>query len=205
MKKTFSVNLGNRVYNIDEDAYLKLQDYLGRIESHFSDNKEREEIINDIELRISELLAERMGIAKQVVTLSDVEYIVNTMGDPSEFAGAEEQPQQNSSGDYGHERRHRRMYRDPDNRVLGGVCGGLGAYLNIDPVIIRVILVLLLICYGFGLLLYIILWIVVPEARTTAQKLEMRGDPVNISNIGKFVEEEFDQVKKSFSKDKNKK
>jgi phage shock protein PspC (stress-responsive transcriptional regulator) len=205
MKKTFSVNLGNRVYNIDEDAYLKLRDYLERIESHFSDNKEREEIINDIELRISELLTERMGVTRQVVTLPDVDYIIQTMGDPSQFAVDEEKAQPNQESHYPYERHHRRIYRDPDNRVLGGVCGGLGAYLNMDPVIIRVILLVLLLCYGVGLLLYIIMWIVVPEARTTAQKLEMRGDPVNISNIGKFVEEEFDQVKKSFSKDKNKK
>jgi len=81
MKKTFSVNLGNQVYYIDDDAYLRLREYLDRIEGYFSDQKEREDIINDIELRISELFNERLGIGKQVVTLKDVEEMITIMGD----------------------------------------------------------------------------------------------------------------------------
>ncbi len=91
----------------------------------------------------------------------------------------------------------RRIYRDPDDRMIGGVCAGLAAYTNIDPVIMRLIFVVLLFM-GIGALAYIILWIVVPEARTTAQKLEMRGDSVNASNIGNFFKDEFESVKKSF-------
>jgi phage shock protein PspC (stress-responsive transcriptional regulator) len=193
MKKTFSVNLGNRVYNIDEDAYLKLSAYLDRIEGHFSDQKEREDIINDIELRISELFAERLGVNKQVVTLVDVDEVIRIMGDPREISGSEEEPRSTW------ERRSgtKRIYRDPDDRMIGGVCGGLAAYTNIDPVIMRLIFVVLLFM-GIGALAYIILWIVVPEARTTAQKLEMRGDSVNASNIGNFFRDEFENVKKSF-------
>jgi phage shock protein PspC (stress-responsive transcriptional regulator) len=194
MKKTFSVNLGNRVYNIDDDAYMRLKEYIDRIESYFSDDKEREEIINDIELRISELFSERLGSIKQVITLRDVDEIIVIMGDPQEISGSKDQSRAH------HESKsvHQRIYRDPDNRIIGGVCGGLGAYLNIDPVIIRVILCILFFMFGVGLLVYIILWIVVPEAHTTAQKLEMRGDSVNTSNIGNFFKEEFDSVKKSF-------
>jgi hypothetical protein len=170
MKKTFSVNLGNRVYNIDEDAYLMLSAYLERIEGHFSDLKEREDILNDIELRISELFSERLGVNKQVVTLVDVNEVIRIMGDPHEISGSEEEPRSTW------ERRSgtKRIYRDPDDRMIGGVCAGLAAYTNI------------------------ILWIVVPEARTTAQKLEMRGDSVNASNIGNFFKDEFENVKKSF-------
>jgi phage shock protein PspC (stress-responsive transcriptional regulator) len=193
MKKTFSVNLGNRVYNIDEDAYLKLSAYLERIEGHFSDLKEREDIISDIELRISELFSERLGVNKQVVTLEDVNEVIRIMGDPHEISGSEEEPRgyrENQSGT-------KRIYRDPDDRMIGGVCSGLAAYTNIDPVIMRLIFVVLLFM-GIGALAYIILWIVVPEARTTAQKLEMRGDSVNTSNIGNFFRDEFENVKKSF-------
>lgn len=199
MKKTFSVNLGNRVYNIDEDAYLKLSAYLERIEGHFSDLKEREDIINDIELRISELFAERLGVNKQVVTLEDVNEVIRIMGDPREIGGSESEEEPRSTW----ERRSgtKRIYRDPDDRMIGGVCSGLAAYTNIDPVIMRLIFVILLFM-GVGALAYIILWIVVPEARTTAQKLEMRGDSVNASNIGNFFRDEFESVKKSFRRRK---
>jgi phage shock protein PspC (stress-responsive transcriptional regulator) len=197
MKRTLSVNLGNRVYNIDDDAYTRLKDYLDRIEGYFSDQKEREDIINDIEMRISELFAERLGTDRQVVTLQDVEEVIRVMGDPREISGAEDEPgsqQQRHSGT-------RRIYRDPDDRIIGGVCSGLGAYVGLDPVIVRILFILFLI-FGIGFLVYIILWIVVPEARTTAQKLEMRGDPVNASNIGRFVTDEFESVKKSFRRNK---
>jgi len=200
MKKTFSVNLGNRVYNIDDDAYVRLREYLDRIESYFSDEKEREDIINDIEMRLSELFSERLSANRQVITLDDVADAIRIMGDPSEIGGAKGKGEPYRSYErYG---THRRLYRDPDNRVLGGVCGGLGAYLDVDPVIIRIILVVLFFAFGVGLLVYLIMWIVVPEARTTAQKLEMRGDPVNASNIGNFFKEEFDSVKKSFKRKK---
>jgi len=199
MKKTFSVNLGNRVYNIDDDAYMHLKEYLDRIESYFSDEKEREDIINDIEMRLSELFSERLSQNRQVITLADVENAIRIMGDPHEIGGEKGKTEPGRSRDERTNRR-RRLYRDPDNRVFGGVCGGLGSFLEIDPVILRVILVVLFFVFGFSLLVYLIMWIVVPEARTTAQKLEMRGDSVNASNIGNFFREEFDSVKKSFRK-----
>jgi phage shock protein PspC (stress-responsive transcriptional regulator) len=199
MKKTLTVNLGNQVHNIDDDAYLRLKEYLDRIEGYFSEQREREDILNDIELRIAELFRERLGISKQVVTLKDVEEVIAIMGDPREIVGTDEEPRP------AYERRtgSRRIYRDPDDRLVGGVCSGLGAYLGLDPVIVRILFILFLIS-GVGFLVYIILWIVVPEARTTAQKLEMRGDSVNVSNIGNFFKEEFESVKKSFRRKKAK-
>jgi len=135
-----------------------------------------------------------------VITLADVDDSIRIMGDPSEIGGVKGKSETFKS----HERYggRRRLYRDPDNRVFGGVCGGLGAYLDVDPVIIRIILVVLFFAFGVGLLVYLIMWIVVPEAKTTAQKLEMRGDPVNASNIGNFFREEFDSVKNSFKRKK---
>jgi len=193
MKTTFSVNLGNRVYNIDDDAYMRLKEYLEHIESYFSDGKEREDIISDIELRISELFSERLGATKQVITLHDVDEIIAIMGDPQVISGGKATSDKTYEGRTG----SRRIYRDPDDRMIGGVCAGLAGYTNIDPVIMRLIFVVLLFM-GIGALAYIILWIVVPEARTTAQKLEMRGDSVNASNIGNFFKDEFESVKKSF-------
>ena len=194
MKKTLTVNLANQVFHIDEDAFLRLKEYLDRIESHFSNSEERIDIMSDIETRIAELFSERISPDKQVITFQDVEQVTAIMGDPVEIGGGAETP---------HERinpssRPKRLYRDPDNRIIGGVCGGIGMYTGIDPIVIRIIFLVAFFGFGIGLLIYIIMWIVVPEAVTTAQKLEMRGDPVNASNIGKFMRDEFESVKKNF-------
>jgi len=194
MKKTLTINLANQVFHIDEDAFHRLREYLDRIEGHFSDKDERKDVISDIENRIGELFSQRINQQKQVITIQDVEEIIHIMGDPVEIVGEE----QSETRDYSTHSATKRLYRDPDNRVLGGVCGGIGQYFKIDPLIIRIIFLVVVFGFGIGLLIYIILWIVVPEARTTAQKLEMRGDPVNASNIGKFVKDEFDNVKRNF-------
>jgi phage shock protein PspC (stress-responsive transcriptional regulator) len=89
------------------------------------------------------------------------------------------------------------MYRDTDNRIIGGVCSGMGAYWNIDPVILRIIFIALILAGGIGAIVYLILYIVVPEAKTTAQKIEMKGEPVNIHNIKEAVKNEFDSVRKN--------
>jgi phage shock protein PspC (stress-responsive transcriptional regulator) len=201
MKKTISINLNNMLFNIDDDAYARLEEYLSRIEVHFAGQDESNEIMMDIEARIAELLNERLGGAKKVVSLIDIEEIIKIMGNPDDFAetGQENEKTQQTHNAY----RPKRIYRDPDNRILGGVCGGMGAYMNLDPVIFRIIFVILFLGFGVGLLIYLVFWIVIPEAKTTAQKLEMRGDPVNVSNIGSFIREEFENVKNRFSgKDK---
>jgi phage shock protein PspC (stress-responsive transcriptional regulator) len=202
MKRTFSINLGNRVYQIDDDAYMKLKDYLDNIERYFSDESERKDIINDIELRLAELFAAHITSERQVITLPNVDEAIKIMGNPHEIAGGKEpyKEKQQEYTSYNREYYRHRLYRDDENRVIGGVCSGLGAYFDVDPVILRVILLVLFMAFGFGLLIYLILWLVVPKAVTTAQKLEMRGEPVNASNIGNFVREEFDSVKKSFRK-----
>lgn len=195
MKKTFTVNLGNMVYNIDDDAYQVLKAYLDNIEEYFSADRDRDDIMNDIEGRISELFAPLINAGKQVLNVTDVENVIGIMGDPREIGGSEKKAQ--SEYRTGYRSRPRRLYRDPDDRVIGGVCGGLGAYFDIDPLIMRIIFVILFFVF-FGLIIYLVLWIAVPEARTTAQKIEMRGDPVNVSNIGKFVKDEYESVKRSF-------
>ncbi len=186
--------MANQVFHIDEDAYIRLKEYLDRIEGHFSNKEERKDIVSDIESRISELFGERISAEKQVITLRDIEEVIRIMGDPVEIGeGSESEPESEPATP-----RPKRLYRDPDNRVLGGVCGGIGMYFKLDPLIIRVIFLIIFFGFGIGFLIYIILWIVVPEARTTAQKLEMRGDPVNASNIGKFMHDEYENVKKTF-------
>lgn len=172
MKKTISANIAGVLFQIDEDAYVKLEEYFYRIESGYQNKADAKEIVNDLESRMAELLEERIGKQSRIVTIDDVNWAISKLGRPEDIGA---NPSGSSSG---HESKYyytsRRLYRDPDNRVLGGVCSGIGAYFDIDPVIIRVIFVVSLFI-GFGPLLYIILWIVVPAAYTPAQKREMHG------------------------------
>ena len=134
----------------------------------------------------------RLNAYKQVITMKDVEEVMAILGSPEVISGSstsEERPP----------RSQRRIYRDPDRRVFGGVCAGISAYLDWDPLIMRIIFAVLIIAGGFGLALYLILWIVLPEAKTTAQKLEMRGDPVTVENIKDSVKQEFETVKKKMN------
>ncbi len=201
MRKTITINLGGTVFAIDEDAYELLRVYLDRIENHFPDEEEKGEIMSDIEARIAELLAQGQSSAARPVTLKDIEYVIGVMGNPediAENAGGDENGGGADAGTGSYTAGgSRRIYRDIDHRVLGGVCSGIAAYWNVDVVWIRIIFVILTLGMLSGVLIYLILWLVVPPAVTTAQKLEMRGEPVNISNIGRAVKEEFENVKKN--------
>lgn len=148
--------------------------------------------MSDIEGRISELFRGKLSSYKQVITMKDVEEVMAILGSPEDISGGE------PAGEVP-PRSQRRMYRDPDRRIIGGVCAGISAYLDWDPLIIRIIFAALIFAGGFGLLLYLILWIVLPEAKTTAQKLEMRGDPVTIENIKDSVRQEFNTVKEKMN------
>ena len=196
MKKTFSVNIGGRIFNIDEDAYQMLSDYLNAMKKHFDGKVGADEIINDIESRIAEIMQERINTSKQVITLIDVKEIIVQLGQPFEI-DEESQPEEKSTNSSNTET-HKRLFRDPDNKVIGGVCGGLGAYFKIDPVIIRVIFAVTFLLGGSSLIVYLILWIAIPEARTTVEKLQMSGEPINVDNIEKKIKHEFNELKKKF-------
>ncbi len=195
MKKTMTVNIAGIVYHIDEDAFDRLNQYLGMVRQELQSIEGGNEIYQDIETRIGELFNERLKNNRQVITLNDVEEIIAIMGQPSDiFGSSDEKAYSSESASY------RRMYRDPDNRIIGGVCSGLAAYWRIDPTIVRLIFIILAIFGMAGVLIYLILWIILPEAHTVAQKLEMRGERVNLSNIGEFFRQEFENVKRSFQK-----
>ena len=197
MKKTFTINISGSVFHIEEDAYEVLQKYMVNLKNHFGGSEEGKEIIADIEARIAEIFTEKSIDKKNVVTLEWVTEVVETMGTPENFAdeAGEEEPLA------GQTKRKRRLYRDPEQRVLGGVCSGLAAYFNMDIAIVRIIVVvLILVTSGAGLLAYLILWIAVPKAVNTAQRLEMRGKEVTVKNIEKFINDEVDSVKESYQK-----
>lgn len=205
MKKTISINIASTSFFIDEDAYSSLKVYLKRIETWFSNKEGGQEIISDIESRLSELFSERINPRLGVITNDLVKEVILIMGQPEDIAGEgdEKSPEselhdRKTSYDYEPPRR-RRLYRDPDNKVLGGVCSGIAAYFSIDPVIVRVIFAVLpFLSFGAIIPVYIVLWIAMPEAITTAQKLEMRGEDITVSNIEKKIKEEYEDVKQRF-------
>ena len=199
MKKTFNINLGGIVFHIDEDAYELLDQYLSNLRIHFSKEEGAEEIVHDMELRISELFSERLNERNQVITLSDVEEIIAQMGKPEEFS---EDTTQETNEYNKEEKAPKRLFRDPDNKVIGGVCSGISAYFGWDVTVVRIILILLalpiftngaFIVKGI-VLFYIIGWIVIPEANTATEKLSMKGMKVNVENIGKTVTNGFEKV-----------
>jgi phage shock protein PspC (stress-responsive transcriptional regulator) len=193
MNKTVNINLGGMFFHIDEDAYLKLTRYFEAIRRSLSQSSGQEEIIKDIEMRVSELLTENQKTDKHVIGLNDVDQVIAVMGQPEDYI-IEDDNQTPQNFNNTPPRRTKKLYRDTEKGMLSGVSAGLGHYLGIDTVWIRIIFILLVWGAGTGVLLYIILWIVTPAAITTSEKLEMTGEPVNISNIEKKVREEFENV-----------
>lgn len=198
MNKTTSINLGGYFFHIDEDAFRKLSNYFDAVRSSLSPDG-REEIINDIESRISELFTEKLGTTKQVISLKEVDDIITIMGQPEDYKIEEETPKNDFQSNYTSSSSSKKLYRDKENSFLGGVLSGLGHYFGVDPLWLRIIMVILFFGFGTGLVLYIILWILIPEAVTTSQKLEMKGEPINISNIEKKVKEGFNEISDKFS------
>ncbi|MFN8275202.1 MAG: PspC domain-containing protein [Flavobacteriaceae bacterium] len=197
MNKTVNINLGGMFFHIDEDAYQKLSRYFDAIKRSLSDSNGQDEIIKDIEMRIAELVAEKHTSDKQVISLKELDEIIAIMGQPEDYRiEPDGEPTQNTyAANNVQGRTNKKLYRDKDTGMIGGVAAGLGHYFGIDAVWIRIFLVIMVIAgFGSGILAYIILWVVMPEAVTTSEKLEMKGEPITISNIEKKVKEEFEAV-----------
>ena len=195
MKRTVSINLGGVVFQIDDDAYSRLEKYLSSMEQSFTDEVERKEIMQDIEARIAELFQQRMGTMRNVVNMDDVSFAIDKLGMPEDIEeeifedGASRNQQAKNNG--------KRLYRDDDNKVVGGVCSGISAYFGIDdPIWVRLIFVIgFFLSFSVTFWVYIILLILIPKAKTPSEKLQMRGEPVTASNIEKTVKEEYQSFK----------
>ena len=195
MNKTINVNIGGRVFNIEEQAFDKLNLYLKTIRGYFKNHESTDEIISDIELRIAELFMERISNMKQVITEADVDDIISIMGRPEDYGDTEDEEETRNTGFSSRTRTAKQVFRDPDNKVVAGVCSGISAYFGIDPIILRAIFVIFTIFYGSGILIYLVLAIIIPKAKTTAEKLQMRGEAVTVENISRKVNESFHDVK----------
>ena len=194
MNKTVNINLANVLFHIDEEAFNKLKRYLEAIKRSFSGTAGSDEIIADIEARIAELFQERLENERQVITMKEVDAVIQVMGQPEDYMVDEDIFEDTPKTESRQRLRTKKLYRDVDNKYIGGVCAGLEHYLGIDSLWIRLIFIILALSTGFGFIAYILLWILVPEAVTTSQKLDMRGEPVNISNIEKKIKEGYEDV-----------
>ncbi|MBN2350906.1 MAG: PspC domain-containing protein [Bacteroidales bacterium] len=204
MKQALKINLGGHSFFIDEDAYQFLKQYLDEINVYFSKEKDgAREIYEDIEARIAELLSERLKPGREVINFEDVTETIARLGKVEDFEWTEKSQDIPEEEDQKQRKSHRKLYRNTESSYLGGVAAGLGSYFDIDPLWIRLIFFALLFANGAGIIIYIILWIVLPPARTRAQRLQMKGKPVTISTIEKSVSEEFEKVKDSMGKIKN--
>lgn len=195
MNKTVSINLGGFFFHIDEDAFQKLNRYFDAIKRSLSPDG-RDEIMNDIESRIAELLSEKLSSDKQVVSLTEIDQVIAVMGQPEDYRLEDDTDNEKTAyTTYTSSNGSKKLYRDKEKGMLGGIAAGFGHYIGIDPLWLRIILILLVVAgFGTGIVAYIILWILIPEAKTTAEKLEMTGEPITISNIEKKVREGFGEI-----------
>lgn len=199
MNKTVNINLGGMFFHIDEDAFQKLNRYFEAVKRSLSNSTGKDEIMKDIEMRIAELLTEKNKGEKQVVGIRDVEELITVMGQPEDYRIDDENTSEEPSSSYNSSsKRAKKLYRDTDKGMLGGVLAGFGHYLGIDALWLRILMVILVFTFGTGILVYLLLWILMPAAVTTTEKLEMTGEPVTISNIEKKVREEFENISDKF-------
>lgn len=203
MQRIIQINIAGRLIPIEEGAYLMLRDYISSLERHFNNEQGKDEIIQDIQYRIAELFSIRLQTGTPCIDTEDVKKLIETLG-PAYTLGAEASEPVNPylPGPYtGYENRtyggQRRLFRNPNDKMIGGVCSGIANYFDIDPVIVRLIMVVLFLGAGIGLLAYIIAWIVIPVARTPEEMAYMTGGtPMNFSTMKNNVGEELSDLKK---------
>ncbi len=197
MNKTVNINIGGLFFHIDEDAFQKLTRYFDAIRRSLTNSSGQEEIMKDIEMRVAELFSDRQKSDKHVINLKDVDEVVAVMGQPEDYRIDDETNENTNTNFSGTGRK--KLYRDKDKGIIGGVCTGLGHYFGIDSIWIKILFLIFVFAgFGSGILAYFILWVITPKAVTTSEKLEMTGEPVTISNIEKKVREEFENVSTKF-------
>ena len=205
MQKVVKVSIANIAFTLEQDAHELMRDYLERLQIHYESSPNCGEILSEIESRIAELLSER-GYRDKVVPPETVQEIIDILGRPEDFDSEAESGEQ--------PRNRKRVFRDPDNKILGGVCGGLGAYFSVDPLIFRIAFAVWVFFFFWlevfadwgwgmsvlGMFAYVILWISMPEARTVEQRYNMKGGSVSLKNIQKTVEKEAKDVSRKVSR-----
>ena len=189
MNTTVTIHLAQTLFHIDSDAYALLKNYLNKLEKSFAQSEGKHEILEDIEVRIAELFSQYTVRDGYVISEQNVKDVIEILGTPEDISEEETTEESSKSN------AQKKLCRDTDERIIGGVASGLGHYFGIDRVWIRLILIILVLSsIGGVVFVYILLWALIPEAKTTSEKLRMKGEPVNISNIEKKIKEGLDDV-----------
>ncbi len=183
MKTVINVGIGGRSFIINEDAYQKLDIYLERFKQKTKMGEEANEVIEELEIRIAELFEEGLCSNQHVVTIEMVNSVISQLGLPD---GSDANTEFSTNYTNKEMRTEKKFFRDPDNKVIGGICGGLAAYLDVDITLVRIIFLVLLICGSFGFWMYVIFWIVAPMAKSASDKCQMRGLPITAENLRRF-------------------
>lgn len=191
MKRTININLAGKPFTIDEDAYDHVEQYLARLSRHFYSTEGSDNIMFDIESRLAELLEEQKK-ASMIVDIEHVEAAIQILGQPEDFGARTTFGDAPETGEY---RTGRKLFRDPDDKVVAGVCSGLAAYFGIDNALwIRLAFAFMFVMFGSGLFLYILMAVLIPKAKTSSDFLAMKGEPINICSIAEQVERNIDHI-----------
>lgn len=205
MNRTRQIVVDRRTFQIDEEGFQILNSYMKVIENHYKSLTYGKEIVEDIESRVSELFWMNAKNSRHVITVEMVKDVIAAIGTPEAIDGDLEDAPHFDPSNYAEaeapaERPRKRFFRDIETKKIGGVCAGLAHYINMDTSIVRIAAVVLVIMtFGYTVLVYMVLWLLAPPARSTAQKLEMRGENVTIKNIQESIEREFEALRKKFS------
>ncbi len=206
MNKTVTANISGIVFHIESQAYEQLHQYLTTIRNYFHDSDGKDEIMADIESRIAELFRESLQNGREVITKAEVQRVVEIMGEPEQYMDEDHESYKHSTSQEESGNRQKikskKLFRDPDDKVLGGVCSGLGHYFGIDRIWLRALFLIAIVAgFGAGFIIYVILWAIIPKAISTSEKLEMKGEPINVENIGNTIKDEFNSFKKKVGND----
>lgn len=190
MNKILSVTVGNQLFNVEEKAYNSLKNYIKTLVNYFKNDKDSDEILEDLENRMGEIFAGVITKKKNYLTQDDIDKMVITLGKTEDFdaVNTKEEEKEKSvntilQANQTQNFSHKRLMRDPDDRILGGICAGLGHYFNLSPLVVRLITLALFFGAGFGLLIYIALWIIMPIAKSSSDKILMRGLAIDNKSV----------------------
>jgi len=200
MNKTIIININGTVFHIEEDAYEVLKNYMTDVKRHFMNSDDSLEITTDIENRIAEMFNDILANEhKQVIIEQDVKSVIEQMGTVADFEKSEQDTEPSFTDAYYNNGATRRLFRDPDDHLIAGVCSGIANYFDIDVVWIRLAFALIVLAGGTGIILYIILWIVIPKAVTRADRMVMKGEKLNLQGFKRNFEEEMGSMRDNFS------
>lgn len=198
MQRIIQITIGGQVIPIEERAYDELNKYITSLEIQFAGEAGKDEIIQDIETRIAELFGARLQGGAQAIISSDVQKVIETLGHPNELN--EDSPPRGKTTYQQYapaQAMRRRLYRNPHDQWVGGVCSGIASYFDIDPVLVRLILLVTILTFGIGILAYLIAWAIIPEARTPQEMYYMSGvPPMDFQTMKKNMEKELQDLKR---------